>query len=294
MKKVLFALLLFALAFALPVTVYTLVSNNMDTREEAAEPDQTANRVGSNSSAPSINSIPITNARVGEEYSYFVKATDSDGDELTYYVREKPSWLSWYDDMAVLRGTPASTDTGEFDVEISVSDGKWLDEQKFTIEVTGGDGSSDSGNIQSTLGVNSSSDNSSAQNSNASDYFASANEETANSTSNSNSTNSTNAAQDYGLVAQSTVSDSSDNSANNSVGQVLGESDTQLPDTALSPTFIALSGGFSLLVVGLFFYLDARMNLLETFGTNRDYNDGKQVIIRTSNGNIIKKRRIQL
>ncbi len=282
MKKVLFALLLFVLAFALPVTVYTLVNDNIDSRERAAEENQTAVDSDSNTAAPNIISIPITDVDVGEEYSYLVKASDPDSSELTYYINNKPAWVEWDENLHVLKGVPGPQDVGAYYVYISVSDGKWLDEQKFQIEVHGeggeesiepsdtavpaGEGAMEDDSESDTDGESSSSMTGDGQ-----DYP---------------SQDSQAQIPDYGLV-DSGVGDETE-------GQVLGETDTRLPNTALNPALLALSGGFAILCVSLFLFLDAKMDLLEGFMENKDYSQGKQIVIRTPSGTVIKKRQIEV
>jgi hypothetical protein len=83
-------------------------------------------------------------------------------------------------------------------------------------------------------------------------------------------------------------------SQSQSGGSVLGESDDRLPDTALDATVVTLSAGFAILCVSLFFYLDAKMNLMSLLSARVDYSNGEQIVVKTSKGNIIKKRRIEL
>jgi len=85
--------------------------------------------------APIITSIPSLTAIVGVDYVYEVKATDPDGDVLTYSLTVKP------DDMGIDSGTgliswiPTSLQIGTNDVTVKVSDGKKAITQSFTITV---------------------------------------------------------------------------------------------------------------------------------------------------------------
>ena len=137
MKKILIAIVLFLLAFAVPVTVYSIINGDFDIRNQAAEED-------GNNSAPQIVSVPVTEAVVDEEYNYLVKAIDNDLVDISaldYIIDKKPSWLDWDDSRSLFSGTPTSSDTGIQSVSIKVSDGKWLGVQKFNIEVEAADSS---------------------------------------------------------------------------------------------------------------------------------------------------------
>lgn len=294
-------MLLFALAFALPVTVYTLVSDNVDPREQAAEPDQTASQSDSNSSAPSIDSVPVTEIRVGQKYDYFVRVSDADGDELEYFVVSKPRWLTWDEDMKVLEGTPTNDDIGDSYVEISVSDGKWLDEQKFNISVLS-DSSVDKNTAEGEQDGDGSSEGS-GNSINSDDDLENLNGD--DGTDNDSADSPTSASpEQYGIISgpdssrqnsNTTISQGSPGySQSQSGGSVLGESDDRLPDTALDATVVTLSAGFAILCVSLFFYLDAKMNLMSLLSARVDYSNGEQIVVKTSKGNIIKKRRIEL
>jgi hypothetical protein len=81
---------------------------------------------------PTITSIPVTSATVGQLYSYDVKANDPNSDVLSYSLSIKPSgmeiaptgFISWI-----------PTVSGIFDVTIEVSDGELSGTQSFTITV---------------------------------------------------------------------------------------------------------------------------------------------------------------
>ena len=94
--------------------------------------------------APTFTSTPVTEARVGEPYTYRITATDPDGDPLTFANVGLPAWLSIdpgppNDGAVTLQGTPGPGDVGEVPVLIRVSDGRGDDsfaEQQFTITVS--------------------------------------------------------------------------------------------------------------------------------------------------------------
>lgn len=72
---------------------------------------------------PVINSTPPNYVYVGEEYSYTVKATDPDSDELKYIVlNTTPSWIQQNGNS--FTGTPSSTDAGFWGILLLVTDQK--------------------------------------------------------------------------------------------------------------------------------------------------------------------------
>ncbi|MCT4640040.1 MAG: choice-of-anchor D domain-containing protein [Bacteroidales bacterium] len=85
---------------------------------------------------PVISSIAPTTVTVGEEYKYDITATDADGETLTITAPVKPDWLVLTDNgdgTAVIKGTPSAK--GDYNVEISVSDGNQSIKQLFTVAV---------------------------------------------------------------------------------------------------------------------------------------------------------------
>ena len=84
--------------------------------------------------APSINSIPVTGSVVGTTYTYNVEANDADGDSLTYSITSGPSNMTINSSTGVVSWTP--TATGDYNVNLKVSDGVLFDTQIFTITVS--------------------------------------------------------------------------------------------------------------------------------------------------------------
>jgi len=75
-------------------------------------------------SAPQISGIAPASAVAGQPYSFQPKATDADGDRLTFTVSGKPAWASFDATTGRLWGTPGMSDIGSHDpTTISVSDG---------------------------------------------------------------------------------------------------------------------------------------------------------------------------
>ena len=74
--------------------------------------------------APTISGSPPTSLRVDESYDFTPDASDPDGDSLTFFVRNAPSWAIFDATTGRLRGTPGAGDVGQVDgIAISVSDG---------------------------------------------------------------------------------------------------------------------------------------------------------------------------
>ena len=82
---------------------------------------------------PTIESDPVTTAKVGMEYTYDVDATDPNGDTLTYSLTTKPGGMTINSSTGLITWTPA---LGGFDVTVKVSDGVFSATQSFNISVT--------------------------------------------------------------------------------------------------------------------------------------------------------------
>ncbi len=77
-----------------------------------------------NNNAPSISGTPPQQVTLGTNYFFKPTANDSDGDRLTFSIRNKPVWASFGSTTGELSGTPASGDAGlNTGIVISVSDG---------------------------------------------------------------------------------------------------------------------------------------------------------------------------
>ena len=75
---------------------------------------------------PQITSSPqgkIT-LQVGDSFYEQVRASDAEGDKLTFSITNKPAWATFDASTGVLRGNPTSNDVGKYSgIVISVSDG---------------------------------------------------------------------------------------------------------------------------------------------------------------------------
>jgi hypothetical protein len=99
----------------------------------------------SGNTAPKISGTPPTSAVVNQSYAFQPSASDANGDQLTFAIKNKPGWAAFSTTTGRLSGTPSSSSTGSFsNIVISVSDGKVSSSlPAFTINVTSstGDGS---------------------------------------------------------------------------------------------------------------------------------------------------------
>ena len=75
--------------------------------------------------APAISGNPMTAIDIGGTYSFTPSASDPDGDELTFSIKNRPSWAEFDKGTGTLAGQPALGSVGTYaSIVISVSDGK--------------------------------------------------------------------------------------------------------------------------------------------------------------------------
>ena len=85
----------------------------------------TGNNGPTGNNAPTISGNPVTAIDIGSAYVFTPTASDLDGDELTFSVRNQPSWADFDNTTGELSGQPALGSVGTYaSIEISVSDGK--------------------------------------------------------------------------------------------------------------------------------------------------------------------------
>ena len=84
---------------------------------------------------PNITSMPINTATVETLYTYDVNATDSDADILTYALAVNPLGMTINSSTGVISWTPTSSQTGDYNVTVEVTDGEFQDTQTFVITV---------------------------------------------------------------------------------------------------------------------------------------------------------------
>jgi hypothetical protein len=88
---------------------------------------------------PVITSTPVTSVNENAEYRYAVKATDADGDAITFSLLKPapPTWLRIVrPDTGIISGTaPEVGSDTNYEVEVKASDGKASVTQKYTLGV---------------------------------------------------------------------------------------------------------------------------------------------------------------
>ena len=74
---------------------------------------------------PTISGSPPTGVTVGSAYSFTPKASDPNGQALTFSIQNKPSWASFSSTTGGLSGAPSAAQVGTYGgIVISVSDGQ--------------------------------------------------------------------------------------------------------------------------------------------------------------------------
>lgn len=80
--------------------------------------------VKSADSTPTISGNPPASVNVGSNYSFTPKASDPNGNSLTFSIQNKPAWASFSTASGSLTGTPAAASAGSYsNIIISVSNG---------------------------------------------------------------------------------------------------------------------------------------------------------------------------
>jgi hypothetical protein len=88
--------------------------------------------------APVMNSIPTYTVTTGKLVSFTIKATDPDGDALTFSAGVMPAGASFDSGTCKFRWTPNSLQAGTYSIVFQVSDGQLTDKKTATIIVQGG------------------------------------------------------------------------------------------------------------------------------------------------------------
>ena len=89
-----------------------------------AEPPAGADGLANNS-ALRISGTPQFVAVMSKVYAFTPSASDSDGNALSFEIRNKPAWATFDTATGALEGTPQFGDSGSYDnIVISVSDGR--------------------------------------------------------------------------------------------------------------------------------------------------------------------------
>lgn len=74
-------------------------------------------------SPPSIDSVPPTEASIGQRYTYSVRASDIDGDTVTYSLYNAPSGMFFNSATGRIQWTPSENQVGSWNVTFTASDG---------------------------------------------------------------------------------------------------------------------------------------------------------------------------
>jgi len=83
---------------------------------------------------PEITSTPLTSVDEKTAYEYLLRATDADGDALSFTLETKPSWLS-ISGNRIYGTAPGVFNDKDYDVKVRASDGKDYGEQSYVIRV---------------------------------------------------------------------------------------------------------------------------------------------------------------
>jgi hypothetical protein len=87
--------------------------------------------------APTLTGTPAVTAIVGQLYTFAPVGDDANGDELTYTITNRPSWLTFTSATGAVSGTPTSANIGSTaPIVIMVSDGQATASLQFTITVS--------------------------------------------------------------------------------------------------------------------------------------------------------------
>ncbi|MDH5631497.1 MAG: Ig-like domain-containing protein [Gammaproteobacteria bacterium] len=90
-------------------------------------------------SAPVISGTPGTTITAGTAYSFTPTASDADGDTLSFFIANQPSWATFNTTTGALTGTPSNSHAGVYSgITIFVTDGQaTVSLPAFDITVTG-------------------------------------------------------------------------------------------------------------------------------------------------------------
>ncbi len=87
--------------------------------------------------APIISGTPSTTVDENGFYSFVPDVINTEDDDLTFSITNKPSWATFNTLSGELSGTPGFSDAGTTsDIKITVSDGNNVDELTFSVTVT--------------------------------------------------------------------------------------------------------------------------------------------------------------
>ena len=120
--------------FGVPgLVALTILSGCLSGSEPITEVDGGAN----SNSPPVLSGNPANSIRVGDSFVFQPNASDSDGDTLSFDIRNTPGWATFETASGRLTGTPLLGDEGVYsNVTITASDGIDTSSLMFSISVT--------------------------------------------------------------------------------------------------------------------------------------------------------------
>jgi hypothetical protein len=110
-------------AFLSTITLLTLSGCGGTGETLATQPPPSAPS-GQPNSAPTISGAPALSVNAGQTYSFTPQASDSNGDDITFEIQNRPSWATFNAQTGRLSGTPTAAQVGSYaNVIISAYDG---------------------------------------------------------------------------------------------------------------------------------------------------------------------------
>jgi hypothetical protein len=98
--------------------------NNLDDNNSQPENNLDDNNSQPENNPPIISGTPDSQVEVGQAYRFRPTARDTDDDNLTFSITNRPSWANFNNSNGVLSGTPTDNDAGRYgNIVITVSDG---------------------------------------------------------------------------------------------------------------------------------------------------------------------------
>lgn len=102
-----------------------LVSTGQQTDPSGSSSSSSNSSSASANAAPAISGKPSSVVNAGVSYQFKPSASDSNGDQLTFSIQNKPSWATFNTSNGTLAGTPTAGDVNNYPgIVITVSDGK--------------------------------------------------------------------------------------------------------------------------------------------------------------------------
>ncbi|BCN24301.1 SslE/AcfD family lipoprotein zinc metalloprotease [Vibrio alfacsensis] len=95
--------------------------------------------VEDNRTAPVVEAIPELSVKANQPLNYRVKATDADGDTLSYSIAEQPGWIGIDPLLGLIVAEPQPSHVGRHVFTLTVTDGVFDQVQSFTVDVAQAD-----------------------------------------------------------------------------------------------------------------------------------------------------------